>query len=257
MRDLKNLDKLKQDEDGVATEWLKNALASKQLKKFKLINTEANPLNPYPMTNIEELADNIYENGTLEPATGYLTEKGTLRLLGGHRRREASIYNLKRDGNDTFEAFVIDKPSSELIELKVIGVLNSHRELDNKDKIEIVKKYISLYKKLSPAEKLINGQKTIMRDWIGVQIGLKGRQVQNYIQKLEQPEKDGNMAIIAIKKVSVPGVSNKCLKLAVEIGELANKDTLNKIEGKNYQTLKDSLLTLKAELDQLIELIDD
>lgn len=256
MRDLKDLNKLKQDEDGAATEWLKNALANKQLKKFKIMNTEANPLNPYPMTSIEELADNILENGTLEPATGYLTSKGTLMLLGGHRRREACLFNLKRGGTEFIEAFVIDKPHNDLIELKVIGVLNSHRELDNKDKLEIVKKYVSLYKKLNANEKLVNGQKLLMRDWIGVQIGLKGRQVQNYIQKMDESRKSENMAMLAIKKISVPGISNKCLKLSEVIGELNNEDILESLEKKDISLLKDSLLTLKAEIDSLVELID-
>lgn len=167
----------------VAEELVEEALKKRNIKRIKIIEIEQNKLNQYPMNNISELADNILANGLLEPLIGYITDDGRFRLLGGHRRHRALLFNLSRGGDDYAECITISKPPHELIEIKIIGVLNCKREMDEKAKNQIVESYRSVYEKLTPEERLINGHSIKMREWIGIQIGLSGRQVQTYLSK--------------------------------------------------------------------------
>lgn len=243
---------IKDDELQNVEEIVEIETKKKNIKRIKIIEIEKNELNHYPMTNIPDLADNILENGLLEPLIGYITENGTFKLLGGHRRHSALILNLSRGGDEYAECITINQPANKKVELKMIGVLNCKREMDEKTKDNIVASYKNLYESLSHDERLINGKSVKMREWIGIQIGLSGRQVQTYLTG----DKTKVEVTSTKKTLSINSICKKCNALSSTIAEATDETILGKTKTEDLLSLKDDLNCLVSEVESLIELIE-
>lgn len=228
-------------------------IKKRNIKRIKIVDIEKNPLNIYPMNNITELADNLLANGLMEPLVGYLTDDGTFRLLGGHRRLSGLLMNLSRGGDEYAECITIKKPLNKKIELKIIGILNCKREMDDKTKEVIVDQYKKLYEDLTPEERLINGETVKMREWIGVQIGISGRQVQTYISR-NKPQVE---ATSTKKAKNIKTVSKKCLLMSSMIADYSDDAVIDNAKKEDCIQLIDNLRCLSAEIEGFLKILEN
>lgn len=166
---------------------LKQAMSSgKVRKRVRIQEIRVNPVNWYHPYNVEELANLIERDGQLENAIVYedIQEDGKqYTLLGGHRRFAAISFLFEQNRGDGYmDVVIVEKPQTTYDEAFLILSDNAYRvKLPEEIKKE-VQYAIDKWDYLSSIDQkpvLKEGEKK--RDWIGQQVGLKGRQVQEYL----------------------------------------------------------------------------
>lgn len=222
---------------------LNDAMSSgKSRKKLSVTDIRMNTLNKYSAYNIEELAYMIERDGQLENLTVYADEKEDGKhytLVGGHRRYLAISMLLEQGRSDGLaDVVVIKKPQNEIDEETLIQSDNAQRIKTMEEiKWEIqsaVKKWDYLCSQ-GQQPILENGEKK--RDWIGRQVGLKGRQVQEYLTgRFSQEQKSDE--------------DNSSSNSSKEEKELCSKDLVKKLK----KTIKD--LEKAYEVADELELYD-
>lgn len=155
-----------------------------------------NPLNGYDVVteNIEELAALIEKFGQMENGNIYRDESPNdgkkYTLVGGFRRFLAvSLLYEQGRGNGNYSAKLVNKPSTVSQEKMMIIADNAQREKNADIRLWEVAAALEYWDDLTADERrsqLKPNEKK--RDWIGRQIGLSGRQVQDYLSKLAERE---------------------------------------------------------------------
>lgn len=153
-----------------------------------------NPLNGYDVVteNIEELAALIEKYGQMENGNIYRDESPNdgkkYTLVGGFRRFLAvSLLYEQGRGNGNYSAKLVNKPSTVSQEKMMIIADNAQREKNTDIRLWEVAAALEYWNDMSADERrtqLKPNEKK--RDWIGRQIGLSGRQVQDYLTKLAE-----------------------------------------------------------------------
>ena len=114
-----------------------------------LAELHGNPSNPYDCNGIEELAENIEDQGLISPLSAYDDPNDGIVLLSGHRRKLAlDLLNsqgraYKFQGNDiSGKAPVIytSKPITEAREVLNIIAANAQRDMTNDEKNNVILK---------------------------------------------------------------------------------------------------------------------
>lgn len=142
-----------------------------------------NKKNHYKIEDIDLLAKQILEKGQLSNGIVYEKNEGDGKkytLLGGERRYTAilNLYN-KHQGNGKMEVIVMQEPIDEWEEKRLIRFHNSQREKDSDDYYRDIKDAEEEYGHLDSIGQKPNGLK---RDWIGKEVGLSGRRVDDYLK---------------------------------------------------------------------------
>lgn len=236
---------------------LSDAMSSgKSRKKLSVTDIRMNKLNGYAEYNIDELAHLIKRDGQLENLTVYVDDCHDGKhytLLGGHRRYLAISKLLERGESDGLaDVVVVRKPENEVEEKSLIQSDNAQRIKTMEEiKWEIqsaVEKWDYLCS-IGQQPTLQNGEKK--RDWIGRQVGLKGRQVQEYLtgrfsEQASSENETSNADNSTEREVTVKDIT-KNIKKAIKgldkakefADELALYDTKSEIE--NYINLLTAL----------------
>lgn len=135
-----------------------------------------NPLNKYQITGIEELAIEIFENGLYRPLEVYQKDNQYV-LIGGERRYKAlKILYDRGDIDPEIPCLIYCKPVTQADERMQIITSNSQRDLDEKQKVEIVKELLEILQE-DPLRKPKN-MPTV--NWIAPYIGCSPRTAQKY-----------------------------------------------------------------------------
>lgn len=230
---------------------LSEAMSSgKSRKKLSVTDIRMNQLNAYAAYNIEELAHLIKRDGQLENLTVYADDCNDGKhytLLGGHRRYLAISLLLERGESDGLaDVVVVRKPENEIDEKSLIQSDNAQRIKTMEEIKWEIQSALEKWDYLCSQDQqpvLENGEKK--RDWIGRQVGLKGRQVQEYLtgRFSEQAESNNgnetaNGSNSTEREITVKDITKnikkaiKGLDKAMEFAdELALYDTKNEIEG--------------------------
>ncbi|HCV54744.1 MAG TPA: hypothetical protein DF911_01810 [Erysipelotrichaceae bacterium] len=115
----------------------------------ELTDIQRNPENPYDCNEIEELAENIEDQGLISPLTAYEDPNDGIVLLSGHRRKMAlELLNsqgrtYRFQGKDiTGKAPVIytKKPLTSPMEMLNIISANAQRDMTNDEKNNVILK---------------------------------------------------------------------------------------------------------------------
>lgn len=162
-------------------------------KTYKIINLKdirVNEKNFYEIGEIEALADLLEKNGVNNGRVYYedLGDGKHYTLIGGEQRYKALVYLTEQGRHDgTYHVLVVDKPHDEDEENLLIIEDNFQRtksKEDRKHEIEILSAVYDKWKEMDNESG--DGEKRIpsgvkKRDWIASKVGLKGRQVQEYL----------------------------------------------------------------------------
>jgi ParB-like chromosome segregation protein Spo0J len=114
-----------------------------------LEDIENNTENPYECRDIEELADNIEDQGFITPVTVYKGEDDQTVLLSGHRRKAAAEYLTGsgrsysfsgRDITGKIPAIFASRPKTEQREMLNIISANAQRDMTNDEKNAVILK---------------------------------------------------------------------------------------------------------------------
>lgn len=151
------------------------------LKKIDLDDIRANDQNIFPQGDIEELKENIRQNGLQKPLEVY-EDQGLYILLGGHRRFSALVDLYMEDEIDSeVNCIIYSKPSDSTDELLQLISSNAQRTMDDKLKIDITKRLLLILEK--HPEKRPKGMET--REWISGYLGCSARTAQKYINDIK------------------------------------------------------------------------
>lgn len=150
---------------------------------------ERNPLNTYPIKQIDELSELILTDGQKEPCQVYEIEQGKYRLISGERRWTAIMSLFDRGKHDgMIQCIVREAFKDEYDELEEIFMFNSFRELEDSDMLELVSTLSDLYDEQKNKGKKL-GKK---REWIGNHLHRSGRTIDKYMNKLRGAENASN-----------------------------------------------------------------
>ena len=200
-----------------------------------------NEENPFEMTGIEELMNNIEEQGLEEPLTGYLNKENKVVLYSGHRRLLAltKLYQQGRSygfhGKDitgSVPVLIQDKISDKNVELmKIIGA-NNHRDLSKEEKERIIDISLEVIDKTygtGRSRSKINDLTGISENFIKTYLSNK-----NKVRKKasSEPMEEEKSPLISLEK-KIMKTLEKALELSdqylLESNELLDEESLNQI----------------------------
>ncbi len=214
---------------------------------------------------IEDLAQMILENGQDSNAVVYedtsLNDGKKYTLIAGERRCKAIEYNFKNGGGDgMINVKVIKKPLNEDEELLRLVRNNSNRP-KNKDIIRaeinaMDKVYISLERE---------GRKPdgLKRDWIGKQIGLKGRRVQEYLTGNEasnESNQEDEPEVIEEPNVKKDSLKDKLTEAEKEYLKMIVQNLTDSTgrKAKYNVTAKEIWISFSAsDMDEIVDVLSD
>ncbi len=193
-----------------------------------------NKYNKYRIENIDELANEIKENGLYRPLEVYQSDEKYI-LLGGERRYH-SLLKLYNEGHIDSEipCLVYARPESITDERMQIITSNSQRDLDDKQKIEIVKELLEILE-AEPQRKPKN-MPTV--EWLAPYLGCSPRTAQKYKNLAE-----GKAYKPKEKKASSNGANDKNSK--------SIKDLIKSLEKFN-KTINDTYWKLNEDERNII-----
>ena len=176
-----------------------------------------NKFNRYKIENIDDLAQEIKENGLYRPLEVYQDGEEFI-LLGGERRfRALSLLYEAGDIDSEISCLVYAKPESITDERMQIITSNSQRDLDDEQKIEIVKELLEILKE-EPERKPKN-MPTV--EWLAPYLGCSARTAQKYKNKAEGKDKS---AVEKKESSQARSVKPKTLKDIAKVSKKFNKD---------------------------------
>lgn len=213
-----------------------------------------NEENLFEMTGIEELMNNIEEQGLEEPLTGYLKEGNKVVLYSGHRRllalkklyQEGRSYGFHgKDITGSVPVLIQDKISDKNVELmKIIGA-NNHRDLSKEEKERIIDISLEVIDKTygtGRSRSKINDLTGISENFIKTYLSNK-----NKVRKKtsSEPMEEEKSQLISLEK-KIMKTLEKVLELSdeylLESKELFDEESLNQI--------REYLKTISANLNK-------
>ncbi len=233
---------------------LKQAMSSgKVRKRVSIHEVRVNPVNWYHPYNVEELAYLIERDGQLENAIVYadIQDDGKqYTLLGGHRRFAAiSLLYEKGRGDGYIDVVIVEKPETSYDEAFLILSDNAYRVKLPEEIKQEVQHAVNKWEYLCSIDKkpsLKDGEKK--RDWIGQQVGLKGRQVQEYLTgkygdngshpQEEKSKEELNLEDIQKHIMKAKKAIEKAIKIADELQEADTRYELEELEKPIHQWLQ-------------------
>lgn len=241
-------------------------LESKKDFDFRVIPKEKikpNPLNDYPMEDIDKLMESIGEYGLIHNLRVKPTEEGLFEIISGERRYRAISLGLEK-GDTRFDAFKVgipcmveDKNIDEVTE--EIQLILANEEIRSNDE---ARKRVKLAR-LAELYKMKNQQtgsnesitKQIARD-----VGISERQVQRYNainNKLIKRLQDAfdNSKINLTKASQFAAFDEETQEMIADLLETSNKITNEQLEIIRQQA-REKEENLKRELDQQIEKLE-
>ena len=253
----------KEDNDVVVTHKIKDEVIVKKIDIDNMVPNNANII--YSISNIDDLAENIKENGLLHNIVLRMLNNGFYRIISGHRRREALKVLVERDGLIEFKhPFCtirndIDNDLNE--ELALHKAAFNDRELSDMEKAKQAKRLQEIYNK-----KKMRGDKIIgkITDNIGTEMGISGKQVQRYIEINDKLIPDMQQLIdegivSGSTALEFKNRSDEEQKLIVESIKMAynqgieltreNAKNINKKLNSNIENLEERLNELQKELE--------
>ena len=238
----------------------------KRKARISVKDIRANILNFYDLENIEELAASIevdgqLENGVVYAKTGEDGKKYT--LISGHRRFSAISLLLEQGRGDGFiDVVVHPSPEVEIKEEMLVIKANGQRTKtpqEREKEIAVAKRYWDFEK----SEGRIS-EGTVMRDWIGEQIGLKGRQVQDYLSgriatlqtenvgtSAPASRTDGSTAISETREPTMADFRKLCKKVVKMLWQVQTMAENLPEEDLDNETVQD-ITSLAEEAERLL-----
>lgn len=207
------------------------------------------PFKPYSKEKLEDLAENIRQNGVITPITLRISPFDTARyqVLVGHNRVEAS----KIAGKKTIPANIIQASDEEAKLILVDSNLYQRDHLLPSEKAFAYKMRLDTIKQQGKRNDLTSGnvfQKSIATDIIGDAQGETGRSIRNYIRlvyllppllDMVDQEDIPFTAGVSISFLS-PNAQTLLLRIMAEYG-------IKKITRSQSQELKDFAVDLDEE----------
>lgn len=242
-------------------------VSSLQVKDIDINLIDTNPNNLYSISNIEDLAQDIEENGLYHPILVRLINNcygnNRYEIISGERRYQA----IKKLGWSKVPCIIKENVSDLDSEIMLIQANAKTRELTDMEKARQIKRLEELYKAKKEKGEYIQGK---IRDKIGQDMGLSGVQVHRYkklndlIPELQELVDNGTLPMstaehfadmtIDEQKVIFEALKNK----GVEIGRNEAKeikDRLSRAEDneKRLAILEDKLKSKEQELESFKE----
>lgn len=163
---------------------------------LRIDEIKPNKLNLFPMSDIDRLAENIAENGLIEPLNVMLKD-GEYVLTSGHRRLEAIkqvtglwnkplIYAGKELDGEVPVIIVVDI-ENQLQERERLLQSNAKRSMGTED----TEKIIAEAYKCCLEEESNKGGTINKKEWIAMQTGFSERTVQTYLNKINGKQTQG------------------------------------------------------------------
>lgn len=197
---------------------------------------ERNPLNLFPIKQIDELKDLILEKGQKEPCQVYMKE-GKYRLISGERRWTA-ISQLHEEGkhNGMIKCIVTSRYATPEEEIEDIYTFNVERDYSDNELLALAKDLNQLYDSLKMQGRKLGKR----REWIGSMLHRSGKTIDKYLKRINA---DGIAEEQKPSKKSEPNISES-LK--------AIKKTTEK-EIKKYKEAGDGYANELAALDKICD----
>lgn len=152
-------------------------------KKIDIDRIHPNPANDiYSLDNIDELTQNLIENGLIHNLVVKPSHDGSYLLISGHRRRLALLKAFEITGKDEFkhpECKIRDDladPVDEEIALHKASL--DDRELTGKEKALRAKRLMELYKLKKERGEFVEGK---IRSLVAKDMGMSESQIQRFI----------------------------------------------------------------------------
>ncbi|MDU2156344.1 ParB/RepB/Spo0J family partition protein [Clostridium sp.] len=165
-------------------ESIKQASSTSNIQKIDYQKLIPNEHNIYHIDekDIQDLADDIEDNGLLQNLVVKPLEDGNYLLVAGHKRYNAIKELVENRGLDKFSSiycYILDKNESEeetLLKLHTTNLLA--RDITEYEMMEAIKTLKDIYQKLAEQGKKPKGK---VRDLISEQVNLGTTQVQKYM----------------------------------------------------------------------------
>ena len=165
-------------------ESIKQASSTSNIQKIDYQKLIPNEHNIYHIDekDIQDLADDIEDNGLLQNLVVKPLEDGNYLLVAGHKRYNAIKELVENRGLDKFSSiycYILDKNESEeetLLKLHTTNLLS--RDITEYEMMEAIKTLKDIYQKLAEQGKKPKGK---VRDLISEQVNLGSTQVQKYM----------------------------------------------------------------------------
>ena len=221
-----------------------------------------NPLNKYEVKDIDDLAENIAENGLLQPLQGLQVEDGIV-LLSGHRRL-AAVRKLLSEGKtikyagkdlDDELPMILLYEEDPLEQRALLLAFNAYRTMNKDEKVRVIKEADKVYASLVKQNKRPKGRE---REWItavtGISDGTVGKTLAD-LNRSEDPasfeEKDEKSAAVT-KSVNETKKVIKSFRNAVDSIAVAKELIAEGMDPVDYKELKDLIKGLQADLKRVI-----
>ncbi len=136
-----------------------------------------NPKNKYEITNIDELANSILNDGLYRPLEVYKTDDDLYMLLGGERRFTA-LQKLYQEGliDSDIPCLIYNSPNDDISERLQLITSNAQRDMSEQQKVVIAKELLDIIK-INPDLKPKN---TPTVEWLAPYLGCSPRTAQKY-----------------------------------------------------------------------------
>lgn len=222
-----------------------------------------NSFNIYETNEIESLAQNIKDEGILQPLIAY-AENDEYRLHTGHRRNEALNYlnnegssysYFGRDITGKAPIILISKDGKDDLELKVSMIrTNAYRQLNDQEKNNIID---VVYNYVLQLEEKGTKPKGRTREIVSEITGFTNNYVKQYLasKNKESNSQDDELDVEeleATEKQKTKPIDQIIKKIEKLTKDVANAQLLN-LEHKESEHLSEVIEDLKMVLDQLIE----
>ena len=241
-------------------------------KTYKVVNLKdirVNEKNFYEIGEIEALADLLEKNGVNNGRVYYedLGDGKHYTLIGGEQRYKALTYLTEQGRHDgTYHVLVVEKPRDEDEENLLIIEDNFQRtksKEDRKHEIEILSAVYDKWKEMDndsddEFKRIPSGTKK--RDWIASKVGLKGRQVQEYLtgsytgdenSDISDSKDDNDSSSSDASDSEKTFTEKDLLKLLKKMVKDVDK-AVSIADDLSYSECRSSLVTIQFNLSKLI-----
>ena len=159
-------------------------------KKINVSEVRVNELNFYNKENVDSMAMSIATRGQLSNATVFMEEgeDGKLYTLIDGETRYLAICKLVAEGkhDGSFDVVIRPKEQKPCDVEEILMEANLQRTKTKEERIMEIKKADELYEIRKKSNQIPTGM--LKSDWIGIKIGLTGRQVRNYLKEFKGDE---------------------------------------------------------------------
>lgn len=249
----------------------KSKLATVNLDEYKDMELDPEQLVPsednfYKIENIQELADNMRLVGHLDPIIIGKVE-GEYRIISGHRRREAAVYN-KQHGYSQFNSVKcrVKEMTQTMFMLTLLSANAFNRKLTDWELIEQARQLKEYLTKAKREGFVIEGK---MRDYMADTLGIsktKMAQVDkinnNLCEEGKQALENGNMNFTKAYETSkLPEekqkevINNKALNASnvKKIGRESVSDSDTDSKEHQVDDLKEKYQSIKKKIEDEID----